>query len=162
MYFQNRSWIILTLFGLSLTAACAPGPQSQSALPDNAVPASAELAAPPAASPRTYIISPIDGATVPTTFKVVFGLDGMGVAPAGTQKEGTGHHHLLINVDTLPDMSRPLPATDQIMHFGGGQTETEITLPPGQHTLQLLLGDYAHIPMGEKLMSEKITVTVVE
>ncbi len=86
----------------------------------------------------------------------------MGVAPAGTVKDGTGHHHLLIDVDTLPDMSRPLPTTDQIIHFGGGQTETVVTLAPGKHTLQLLLGDYAHIPVDEEMLSPKITVTVAE
>lgn len=109
---------------------------------------------------KLYIISPVDGATVKGTFKVKFGLSGMGVAPAGVDKENTGHHHLLINVDELPDLSKPLPATDQIKHFGGGQTETEITLPPGKHTLQLLLGNYLHIPHDKPVLSEKITITV--
>ncbi|WP_150913894.1 DUF4399 domain-containing protein [Marinobacter halotolerans] len=107
-----------------------------------------------------YFIQPPDGATVDSTFKVVFGLQNMGVAPAGVERDGTGHHHLLINTDAPSDMSKPLPATDQIRHFGGGQTETEVTLPPGKHTLQLLLGNYAHVPHSKPVVSEKITVMV--
>lgn len=109
---------------------------------------------------KVYFIEPVDGATVATTFTVKFGLAGMGVAPAGVDKENTGHHHILINLDELPDMTKPLPATDQIKHFGGGQTETTLTLEPGEHTLQLLLGNYVHIPHDTPVMSEKITVTV--
>lgn len=107
-----------------------------------------------------YIISPLDGAEVTSPVTVKFGLKGMGVAPAGVDKENTGHHHLLINVTDMPDMTRPLPATDQIKHFGGGQTETTIELPKGTHTLQLLLGDFAHRPHATPVMSKKITITV--
>ena len=107
-----------------------------------------------------YIIEPIDGATVSKTFKVIFGLSGMGVAPAGTNIENTGHHHILIDMDNLPDLTKPLPATDQIRHFGGGQTETELTLAPGEHTLQILLGNYAHVPHDKPVISKKITITV--
>lgn len=107
-----------------------------------------------------YIIEPIDGATVSKTFKVIFGLSGMGVAPAGTNIENTGHHHILIDMDKLPDLAKPLPATDQIRHFGGGQTETELTLSPGEHTLQIILGNYVHIPHDKPVISEKITITV--
>ncbi|MEE9575576.1 MAG: DUF4399 domain-containing protein [Gammaproteobacteria bacterium] len=109
---------------------------------------------------QLYIIEPEDGATVQETFKVKFGLSGMGVAPAGTNIKNTGHHHILIDMDKLPDLTKPLPATDQIRHFGGGQTETELTLTPGEHTLQLLLGNYMHIPHDEPVMSKKITITV--
>ena len=109
---------------------------------------------------RVYFITPTDGATVSQTFKVNFGLRGMGVAPAGTVRDNTGHHHILIDVETLPDMSKPLPATDNIKHFGGGQTETELTLSPGPHTLQLLLGNYAHIPHDKPVLSEKVSITV--
>lgn len=112
------------------------------------------------AGARAYIISPADGDTVDSTFTVLFGLSGMGVAPAGTVAENTGHHHLLIDVDQMPDLSAPLPATDHIRHFGGGQTETRITLPPGKHTLQLVLGNQGHIPHNPPVMSEKITVVV--
>ncbi|MCF6225471.1 MAG: DUF4399 domain-containing protein [Xanthomonadales bacterium] len=107
-----------------------------------------------------YFITPLDGETVTQTFKVKFGLNGMGVAPAGTVRDNTGHHHLLIDLQTLPDMHKPLPATDNIVHFGGGQTETELTLGPGTHTLQLLLGDYAHIPHSKPVLSKPITITV--
>jgi hypothetical protein len=109
---------------------------------------------------NAYIITPTDGQTVSQNFKVVFGLSGMGVAPAGTEKENTGHHHLLIDTTELPDMNMPLPATDHIKHFGGGQTETELTLIPGKHTLQLLLGNFAHVPHDKPVLSEKITITV--
>ena len=109
---------------------------------------------------KAYIISPKDGATVTSPFTVQFGLKGMGVAPAGVTTANTGHHHLLIDVDQMPDMNAPLPATDHIKHFGGGQTETELTLPAGKHTLQLIEGDAMHMPHDKPVMSEKITVTV--
>lgn len=114
-----------------------------------------------APSKVAYIISPTDGQTVPKIFKVQFGLSGMGVAPAGIKKEGTGHHHLLIdsNIESV-DLAKPLPATGKIKHFGGGQTETTLTLAPGKHTLQLLLGNYAHVPHEKPVASEKITITV--
>lgn len=109
---------------------------------------------------KAYIISPADGQTVSPEFTVKFGLSGMGIAPAGIDKPGTGHHHLLIDVDELPSLEDPLPSTAQIKHFGGGQTETIIDLPPGEHTLQLLLGNYSHIPHDNPILSEKIEVTV--
>lgn len=112
------------------------------------------------ANAEVYFIQPGDGATVDGTFKVVFGLRNMGVAPAGTEKTDTGHHHLLIDTGVPSDLTKPLPATDQIKHFGGGQTETEITLQPGKHTLQLLLGNYAHVPHSKPVVSEQITITV--
>jgi Domain of unknown function (DUF4399) len=95
---------------------------------------------------EAYIQSPANGAEVRSPFTVRFGLRGMGVAPAGITVNNTGHHHLLIDTDTLPPDNAPLPATDQIRHFGGGQTEVELSLPPGQHTLQLVLGDATHTP----------------
>ena len=109
---------------------------------------------------KVYFIEPTDGQTVSQKFKVKFGLSGMGVAPAGTNHEKTGHHHVLIDGEILPDMSKPLPSTDIIRHFGGGQTETELVLPAGKHTLQLLLGNYAHIPHDKPVLSKKITITV--
>lgn len=107
---------------------------------------------------RAYIISPADGDVVPGTFTVKFGLEGMGVAPAGVDKPKTGHHHLLIDVEELPPPDQPLGGN--VQHFGGGQTETTVTLEPGQHTLQLMLGDKNHIPHDPPVVSEKITVTV--
>lgn len=112
------------------------------------------------ADAEVYFVTPSDGDTVQSPFTVVFGLRNMGVAPAGVEKEGTGHHHLLIDTDVPSDLSQPLPATDNVKHFGGGQTETEISLEPGTHTLQLLLGNYAHVPHSEPVVSEKITITV--
>jgi hypothetical protein len=94
------------------------------------------------------------------TFTVRFGLKGMGVAPAGFFKENTGHHHLLVNAESLPAMDTPMPMSDSLKHFGGGQTEVELTLPPGEHRLQLVLGDYLHIPHQPAVISEEITVTV--
>jgi hypothetical protein len=92
---------------------------------------------------------------------VQFGLKGMGVAPAGMKFENTGHHHLLIDTDPRADQSTPLPATDKIVHFGKGQTETTLNLSPGKHTLQLLLADYQHIPHSPPVISKKkITITV--
>lgn len=108
---------------------------------------------------EVYFIEPSDGATLPTTFTVKFGLKNMGVAPAGTDKPATGHHHLLIDQE-LPPLDQPMGG--DIMHFGGGQTETEVTLEPGEHKLQLIVGDMNHIPHDPPVTSEQITVTVVE
>ena len=108
---------------------------------------------------KVYFVEPVDGATVSKTFTVKFGLSGMGVAPAGVNRENTGHHHLLINTE-LTDYTKPIGASDKMKHFGGGQTETEITLPEGEHTLQLVLGNYLHIPHDKPVKSEKITIYV--
>lgn len=127
------------LFALMTTAVMA-----QSSAPDDA---------------RLYFISPVDGETVKNPVVVRFGLKNMGVAPAGVQMENTGHHHLLIDTD-LPPLNQPVPADEQHLHFGKGQTETKLTLTPGQHTLQLLLGDHLHIPHNPPVFSEKITIIV--
>ena len=111
---------------------------------------------------RVFFISPADGDTVSSPVTISFGLEGMEVVPAGEEQENAGHHHLLINLDELPAMDFPLPATDQVVHFGGGQTETELELPPGTHTLQLLLGDHMHIPHDPPVLSDTITITVGE
>lgn len=110
---------------------------------------------------RVFFVEPQDGATVKNPVKVVFGLEGMDVAPAGTDKPNTGHHHLLINV-SLEDYASPIPADDNHVHFGKGQTETELTLPPGQHRLQLILGDANHVPHKPAVESDVITITVEE
>ena len=132
--------------GLSLLAVTAVATAAD--LPRTASPEGASV----------YIVSPAHGATVDQTFKVVFGLSGMGVAPAGIDKENTGHHHLLIDSDELPPMN--LPMGNQVKHFGGGQTELTLTLEPGEHTLQLILGDKLHIPHDPPVVSEQITITV--
>jgi hypothetical protein len=133
------------------------------------VPAYAQETA-PATLPRTaapenalvYFLSPSNGATVTSPFTIRFGLRNMGVAPAGVTNANTGHHHLLIDVETLPPDNSPIPNDANHRHFGLGQTETEITLPPGQHTLQLVLGDALHIPHQPPVRSEKITITVAQ
>jgi len=109
---------------------------------------------------RVYFISPADGEVVTSPVRVRFGLSGMGIAPAGTDRKHTGHHHLLIDVDKLPPLDQPLPSDANHKHFGGGQTETELDLAPEKHTLQLLLGDMNHIPHEPALVSEKITIKV--
>ncbi len=106
-----------------------------------------------------YFININDGDVVESPVFIQFGLSGKGVAPAGIAKENTGHHHLLINVDDL-DLSRPIPSSKNHLHFGGGQTETSIDLPPGKHELQLVLGDMYHVPHSIPLISEKITILV--
>lgn len=109
---------------------------------------------------KVYIISPRDGATVKSPVRVRFGLIGMGVAPAGVDVPDTGHHHLIIDLDELPSLDLPLPATDNVKHFGKGQTEAKIELSPGKHTLQLVLGDKIHLPHSPAVISKKITITV--
>ena len=125
-----------------------------------AIPSLALERSPAPEGAAVYFISPVQGAMVSSPVRVVFGLRGMGVSPAGIDMPATGHHHLLINLDELPAMDRPLPATEQVVHFGKGQTETVIELPPGTHTLQLLLGNYLHIPHDPAVLSEQITITV--
>lgn len=115
---------------------------------------------PAPADAAVYFLAPADGASVTSPVTVRFGLRGMGVAPAGVEAANTGHHHLLIDVETPPPEGQPLPATDQIRHFGLGQTETELTLEPGQYTLQLVLGDHLHIPHQPPVRSAPITITV--
>ena len=115
----------------------------------------------PAPNAEVYIISPQSGATVHGPVTVRFGLKGMGVAPAGVKFENTGHHHLIVDTDFSElKLNAPLPATDKILHFGKGQTETTLTLPPGKHTLELLFADYLHMSFDPPLQSKKITITV--
>jgi hypothetical protein len=122
-------------------------------------PAVAETPSP--AGAKVYIINLKDGDTVTSPFKVQFGLTGMGVAPAGVEKPNTGHHHLIIDATlSAEQLKAPIPSDAQHMHFGAGQTEAAITLPPGKHTLQLLLGDWSHIPHAPPVMSTPITITV--
>lgn len=108
---------------------------------------------------RLYFIAPTDGAVVESPVTVKFGLEGMGVAPAGIDMKNTGHHHLLVDTD-LPPLDQPIPSDENHVHFGGGQTETVLELEPGEHTLQLLLGDHSHIPHDPPVVSKKITITV--
>ena len=123
--------------------------QAQTATPRTARPPDAKL----------YIISPHDGETVTSPVTVRFGLVGMGVAPAGVASPNTGHHHLIIDAPT-PPADAPVPKDDKHLHFGGGQTETTVTLAPGQHTLHLVLGDKDHMIFQPPLVSETVTITV--
>ncbi|MEM8580642.1 MAG: DUF4399 domain-containing protein [Pseudomonadota bacterium] len=116
---------------------------------------------------KVYFVNLEDGATVSSPVTVIFGLEGMGVAPAGTEKEKTGHHHLLLNRPSLgegPDGGDELlfgiPADDNHIHFGGGQTQVTLDLPAGEHTMQLVLGDLNHVPHDPPIMTEVITITV--
>ncbi len=134
-----------------LTAAAATLLLSASAQAQTAAPAGASV----------YFINLKDNETVTSPFKIQFGLAGMGVAPAGVEKDKTGHHHLLIDTKLSDEEAKaPLPMDKQHVHFGGGQTEAMLTLPPGQHTLQLVLGDWTHIPFSPPIISPVITVTV--
>ena len=110
---------------------------------------------------RVYFITPADGDETTSPVVVRFGLEGMGVAPAGIEKANTGHHHLVVDA-ALPPEDLPIPSTENYRHFGGGQTEVSLELAPGEHTLQLILGDQFHVPHDPPVVSERITITVVE
>ncbi len=136
--------LVLAL-GVSALAAMAP----------------AQVRMPAPAGAEVYFISPQDGATIHGPVTVRFGLKGMGVAPAGVKLDNTGHHHLLVDMDVNElKLDAPLAATDKILHFGKGQTETTLTLSPGKHTLELVFADYSHMSFDPPLHSRKITVTV--
>jgi hypothetical protein len=134
--------VVLTGFALAASNAVA----QQSTMPPDA---------------KVYIVWPSDGQVIHGAFWVRMGLSGAGIAPAGVQKANTGHHHLLVDVD-LPPLDQPIPNDHNHLHFGLGQTEARLDLPPGKHTLQLLLGDENHIPHQPPLYSKRITITVVQ
>jgi hypothetical protein len=149
---RNGEYEMMTSFkiGLALLGAFAVA---------GITPAAAQTPSP--AGAKVYFINLKDGAEVTSPFLVQFGLSGMGVAPAGVEKPNTGHHHLLIDTKlTAEQMKEPIPADATHKHFGGGQTEAMVTLPQGKHTLQLVMGDWSHIPHVPPVMSETITVTV--
>jgi hypothetical protein len=109
---------------------------------------------------QVWIVSPKDQAQVSSPVTIVFGSSNLNIAPAGNNQPNSGHHHLLVDMEELPALDMPLPASDQVIHFGKGQTETTIELSSGSHSLQLLLGNYAHVPHSRPVMSEKITIVV--
>jgi hypothetical protein len=115
---------------------------------------------PSPAGAEVYIVSPKDGAKVKGPVTVIFGLKGMGIAPAGIKFDNTGHHHLLVDADPPADLSKPLAADEHNIHFGKGQTETTLTLPPGKHTLQLVLADSLHTPHDPAVISKRVTIIV--
>ncbi len=114
---------------------------------------------PSADGARVFFITPIDGATVSNPIRIDFGIEGMSVVKAGDMQAHSGHHHLLVDTG-LPALDLPIPADTNHIHFGDGSTSTEITLEPGEHTLQLLLGDHLHIPHEPPVASEVINITV--
>lgn len=152
---------------LCLVSACGQQESGPAAAeePAAAAPAAEEQA--PAALPRTaspegarvFFITPADGDTVSSPVKIEFGIEGMSVVAAGVNESHSGHHHLIIDAG-LPDMGLPIPADENYVHFGDASTSTERELEPGQHTLQLLLGDHLHIPHDPPVVSETITITV--
>ena len=113
------------------------------------------------ANPKVYFINLEDGDRVESPFLIQFGLSGMGIAPAGTDRSNTGHHHLLINVDDI-DLSKPIPSSSNHIHFGGGQTESLVDLMPGDYSMQLVLGDMTHTPHNPPIISQRINITVID
>ena len=113
------------------------------------------------ANPKVYFINLEDGDRVESPFLIQFGLSGMGIAPAGTDRSNTGHHHLLINVDDI-DLSKPIPSSSNHIHFGGGQTESLVDLMPGDYSMQLVLGDKTHTPHNPPIISQRINITVID
>ncbi len=164
-----KKTVALTLLLSGMVAACGQSSEPAVAPEEPAGEAAAAPAAEPAMPARTpsadgasvFFISPADGETLSNPVRVEFGIEGMAVAKAGDNAPHSGHHHLLIDTG-LPDLGMPIPADDRHVHFGGAQTETEITLEPGEHTLQMLLGDHLHIPHDPPLASAVITITVTE
>ncbi|NIL94856.1 MAG: DUF4399 domain-containing protein [Woeseiaceae bacterium] len=159
---------LFTLAAIAVLLAGACGQQeSEPATAEEpaAAPAAEEQA--PAALPRTtspdgarvFFITPADGDTVSSPVRIEFGIEGMNVVAAGVNEAHSGHHHLIIDAG-LPDMGLPIPADENYVHFGDASTSTERELAPGEHTLQLLLGDHLHIPHDPPVMSETITITV--
>ncbi|MCO7513149.1 DUF4399 domain-containing protein [Pseudomonas guariconensis] len=152
----SRAAVAGLLMGASVFASAADALKSQE----------------PPEGAKVFIVSPADGATVEKTFTVKFGIEGMDLKPAGDATPHTGHHHLLVDVNEapaadqplptslMPENNQPLPAGPQVLHFGKAQTEATITLAPGKHTLQLVLGDLYHVPFKPSVESQKITVDV--
>lgn len=150
--------LLLPTFFISL-AACSEREEP----PGTAGPAVAEAAtmakSPSPEGAAVAFVTPGDGKVVASPFRVEFSVSGMELAPAGTEAPHSGHHHILIDAE-LPDLHLPIPADEHHLHFGDASSSTELTLPPGQHTLQLLLGDHLHIPHDRPVYSEPITITV--
>jgi len=145
---SHQSLLLSSLLVIALTLASTRLTHAQQPMPSPA-------------GTQVYLIAPADGAKLSNPVVVRFGLKGMGIAPAGTQMENTGHHHLFIDTELPANLTQPIPAVEgKILHFGKGQTETTLTLSPGTHTLQLMLGDHLHIPNNPAVSSTKITITV--
>jgi hypothetical protein len=159
-------------FALALLPACTPkepAPPAAAPAATSPAPATPTPSATPATPSRTvsppgasvWFVEPQEGATVRSPVHVVFGISGMELAPAGDQRPGTGHHHLIVDAP-LPPFDAPIPKDDHHLHFGNAQTEADLTLAPGPHTLQLLLGDHLHVPHEPPVYSAPLQITVVE
>lgn len=163
MHDLRRLTVLAGTAAIALMAASAfgqPAPNPGMPAHDQAMPDSDFKRTPAPADAYVYIGWPNDGEVVHTThIKIWFGTRNFGVAPAGTNKPNTGHHHLLIDTP-LPPLDQPIPNDKNHLHFGLGQTETVIDLPPGTHTLQLLMGDADHVPHDPPVMSKLITIQV--
>lgn len=177
---MRTSGLLLTCLMATLAAGCGQRPGEDrdaagaSSAPPPASTAPAEPAAPPPAPPPALprtpspagasvrITSPAAGAVVQSPVTVTFAVEGMDLAPAGTFEAGTGHHHLLIDTPVPADLGQPLPNDENHRHFGKAQTEASIELPPGEHTLQLVLADGNHVPFDPSVESDVITITVQE
>jgi len=136
-------------FAFASVFLLASNPAATEAIPRTPSPHGAEL----------VILAPTDGDTVQSPVRVIFGLKGMGVAPAGVPAALTGHHHLLLDAK-LPATNRPIASDENHLHFGGGQTQVDLDLSPGKHTLQLLLADHNHVPHDPPIASKPIEITV--
>lgn len=161
---MKQTNILAVLLTATMLSACAreqaPEPAADAA--DPPAPATEPAAMPRTASAdgaRVYFITPADGDTVSNPVRIEFGIDGMSVVKAGDDSPESGHHHLIIDAP-LPDLSLPIPASDNYVHFGDGSSATEQTLEPGEHKLQLLLGDHLHVPHDPPVASDVITITV--
>lgn len=156
-----KNKILPVLILLAPLAACGDRPTSEPAAETAAAETAAGMPArtPSAADAVVFFVSPADGETVSNPISVVFGIEGMTVAPAGQDTPHSGHHHLLIDTG-VPDLGMPIPKDENHIHFGDGSTATEISLPPGEHTLQMLLGDHLHIPHDPPLKSDVIAINV--
>jgi len=155
---RDYRYVILTF---ATIAAIAPVSAQQADAPKSTPPADSGQSTAPAGA-YSYFVNLKDGDAVTSPFKVVFGLSSsMGVAPSGVEKANVGHHHVLIDTTLKSEEeTQPISVDEQHIHFGKGQTETTLTLPPGKHTLQLVLGDWTHVPFKPLVKSEVITVTV--
>jgi hypothetical protein len=167
---MNKFATVISALSLVLLNACG-GPEEEAPAVEESAPEAPVAATPaelePSGLPRSeaidgasvFFITPEDGATVSSPVDIEFGIDRMSLVPAGVNEKYSGHHHLLIDTE-LPALDRPIPADSNHIHFGDGSTSTQVELPPGEHTLLLLLGDHLHIPHDPPVASQTITITV--
>ena len=155
--------MLAAITATSLIASCGKeAPEQPASVAEDSAHATTSTGMPRTISPdgaAVFFITPADGSIVANPVVIEFGISGMAVVKAGEQQQDSGHHHLIIDAG-LPDLGSPIPASDHYVHFGDASTSTELTLEPGQHTLQLLLGDHLHVPHEPAVTSDTITITV--